>query len=207
MRSARDSGQDPGQLPLPDPARSLSIPSVRIRRALVPVLLVAPAVLMACGGDDSGGDDADDAPTASSSETTQLSSEAGDEVAACDLLTTEEVEAAVGTPVKEGVPRSGEPITGGTYTSCLWMSDDPSNPADQAQLYLYSNTEAADSAREDDSQEISGIGDSAFTVTFAGVWVYQGEQSFLAQWYTISGTDEENLPKSEALAKAASAKL
>jgi hypothetical protein len=175
---------------------------VHLRRALVPLLLVAGATLAACGGDDtSGGDE----PTPSGA--TSDSGDAGGDVAACDLLTTDEVQAAVGSPVKKGIARSGEPITGGTFTSCLWQSDDPDNPADQAQLFLYSNTDAADSAREDDSQDVSGIGDKAFTVTFAGVWVYQGEQSFLAQWYTISGSDEDNLPRSEALAKAAAAKL
>jgi hypothetical protein len=180
---------------------------VNLRRALVPVVLVAAASLAACGGDDSGSSASDDQPSASPTEDVSASVAADGNVAACDLLSTDEVEAAVGTPVKEGIARSGEPITGGSFTSCLWMSGDADNPADQAQLFIYSNTDAADSAREDDSQELPGIGDSAFTVSFAGVWVKQGEQSFLTQWYSLSGADEKNLPKSEALAKAAADKL
>jgi hypothetical protein len=181
---------------------------VHLRRAVVPVLLVVSATLTACGGDDNSSSAAD-APrsSAGTSDPSDAGNPTGGDVAACDLLTTDEVEAAVGSPVKEGIARTGEPVTGGTFTSCLWQSDDPENPVDQAQLYLYSNTAAADSAREEDSQEVPGIGDQAFTVTFAGVWVYQGERSFLAQWSTLSGSDEENRPKSEALAKAAADKL
>lgn len=185
-------------------------PGVRLRRAVVSVLVVGSAALTACAGEDSSSPEDGPATSAATSEASDPSdggSPAAGDVAACDLLTTDEVEAAVGAPVKEGVARSGEPITGGTFTSCLWQADDPENPVDQAQLYLYSDTAAADSAREDDSQEVPGIGDKAFTVAFAGVWVYQGERSFLAQWYTLSGSDEENLPKSEALAKAAADRL
>jgi hypothetical protein len=180
---------------------------VNLRRTLVPLVLVA-AALSSCGGDDSdSGPFAGDQTSTSSTDTSSPSPEVVHQVSACELLSPDEVAAAVGSPVKNGIPNSGEPITGGTFTSCLWMSDDPANPADQAQLYLYSNTAAADSAREDDSEDVRGIGDSAFTVSFAGVWVYQGEQSFLAQWYSFSGNDEDNLPKSKALAEAAADKL
>jgi hypothetical protein len=186
---------------------------VNLRRAFIPVVLVAAATLASCGGDSDSGTTDDDRPSASDSvsqtpspSATGSESQTGD-VAACDLLSTDEVEAAVGAPVKEGIANAGQPITGGIFTSCLWMSDDPDNPADQGQLYIYSNTAAADSAREDDSEEVPGIGDSAFTVSFAGVWVTKGEKSFLAQWYALSGTDDENLPKSEALAKVAADKL
>ncbi|QIG43943.1 DUF3558 family protein [Nocardioides anomalus] len=179
---------------------------MQLRRTLLPLVLLTATTLAACGGgddSDSGAARDDSSPSASSgpSDGNQVG------VSACDLLTTDEVAAAVGSPVKEGIEQSGQPITGGTFTSCQWMSDDPDNPADAASLYLYTNTAAADSAREDDSQVLEGIGDQAFSVAFAGVWVYEGEQSFLAQWYTFSGTDEENLPTSEALARAAVEKL
>jgi hypothetical protein len=174
-----------------------------LRRTLLPLVLLAATTLAACGGGDDEGDARDTSPSASASQTggTQIG------VSACDLLSTDEVAAAVGAPVKEGIEKRGVPVTGGSYTSCQWMSDDPDNPADSAFLWLYTNTAAADSAREDDSQDLPGIGDRAFSVSFAGVWVYEGEQSLLAQWYTFSGTDEENLPHSEALAQAAVDKL
>jgi hypothetical protein len=89
----------------------------------------------------------------------------------------------------------------------VWQSDDPDHPADTATVTIYPNAAAADSAREDDSQDVEGIGDKAFTVSFAGIWVYEGEKSFFAQWYTFSGTDEENLPASKALATAVAGQL
>ena len=35
------------------------------------------------------------------------------------------------------------------------------------------------------------------------MWVYVGDGSLFAQWYSFDGTDEENLPQSKALARAA----
>lgn len=181
---------------------------MQLRRTLLPLVLLAATTLAACGGDGSGDDTGGDSGvTTDGSPSGSQSGEVQIGVTACDLLTTDEVAAAVGAPVKEGIEKSGQPITGGSFTSCQWMSDDPDHPADSASLYLYTNTAAADSAREEDSEELEGIGDEAFLVSYAGIWVYEGEQSFLAQWYTFSGTDEENLPRSEALAKAAVDKL
>jgi hypothetical protein len=111
---------------------------------------------------------------------------------------------AVGSPVKEGVRSSGPAITGGRFSSCLWQSDDPDTPADTATLTIYPNTDAADSAREDDSQDVSGIGDKAFTASFSSIWVYVGDESFFAQWFAFSDS-EDNGPVTEALAEAAAA--
>jgi hypothetical protein len=176
----------------------------------VPLVVVAAAALSSCGGDDSdSGSSAVDEPSATRSATeTQAASatpseSTGDgDVAACDLLTSDEVAVAVGSPVKEGVPSSGPAVTGGSFTTCVWQSDDPDNPADTATVTIYPNADAADSAREDDSQEVPGIGDEAFTGSFASMWVYVGDKSFFAQWYAFSGSDEESMPKSQALAKA-----
>lgn len=183
----------------------------------MPFVLVAAAALTSCGGDDSdSGSAAGDEPSVTPSTTTSSTatdgttasptpaggeSEAGD-VAACDLLTTDQVAAAVGSPVKEGMPSSGPAITGGSFTSCVWQSDDPDNPADTATVTIYPNAAAADSARDDSSQDVPGIGDRAFSGSFASMWVYVGDRSFFAQWYAFSGSDEENLPKSQALATA-----
>lgn len=175
----------------------------------MPFVLVATVALTSCGGDDSdSGSSAGGEPsvTPSSTESTTASttpdaSEDGD-VAACDLLTTDQVAAAVGSPVKQGMPSSGPAITGGSFTSCVWQSDDPDNPADTATVTIYPNAAAADSARDDSSQDVPGIGDRAFSGSFASMWVYIGDRSFFAQWYAFSGSDEENLPKSQALATA-----
>jgi hypothetical protein len=50
---------------------------------------------------------------------------------------------------------------------------------------------------------VPGIGDHAYSGSFASVWAYVGARSLFAQWYAFSGTDADNLPKSQALAKAA----
>jgi hypothetical protein len=171
---------------------------VRTRRALVPLVLVACFALGACGGDD--GDDGDDSAGGGKSPTSE---DTQADVRACGLLSTDEVAAAVGSPVKPGIATNGPAITGGGFTTCVWQSADPDNPADTATLTIYPNADAADSVRDADSVDVDGIGDDAFSVSFAGIWVYDGEKSFLAQWYAFSGTDEEHLPKSEALAKAA----
>jgi hypothetical protein len=170
-------------------------------------LVVAAAALTACD-DSSGGSSAEEetlTQSASSPSAAAATSDApsGEDVAACELLTTDDVAAAVGSPVKEGVPSSGPAVTGGSFSTCLWQSDDPDNPADTATVTIYPNADAADSAREDDSQDVPGIGDKAFTGSFASMWVYVGEKSFFAQWYAFSGTDDESMPKSQALAKAA----
>jgi hypothetical protein len=188
---------------------------VKIRRALIPLLLV-PTVLTACGGDDSGsaggdaGSDASTSSATSSAETdtdTDPDTDTGGAVAACDVVTTDEVAAAVGSPVKPGIASSGQPITGGDFTTCVWQSADPANPADTATLTIYSNTAAADSAREDDSQELDGIGDKAFSAMVSSVWVYVDDRSFFAQWYKFGTMDDEGLEQSKALAKAVADKL
>ena len=188
---------------------------MRLRRALVPLLLVAISPLAACGGDDGDDDTAGGEP--SSEVTAEEDDTAGDEPSSevtaeedetdapsgpCELLSTDEVAAAVGSPVKEGTALSGPAVTGGTFDTCAWQSDDPTSPADTATVTIYPNAAAADSARTDDSEDVAGIGDKAFTIAFAGIWFYEGERSYFVQWYAFSHTDEENLPKSEALAKA-----
>jgi hypothetical protein len=180
---------------------------VHLRRALVPLVVVACTALSACGGGDSDSSSAGDEGTTAASSGSPSGDGSGDSeasgVSACDLLTTDEVRAAVGSPVKAGTPSSGPAITGGNFTSCVWQSADPDHPVDTATLTLYPNAAAADSAREDDSHDVDGIGDRAFSGSFASIWVYVGDRSFFAQWYALSGSDEESLPRSEALAQAA----
>jgi hypothetical protein len=173
--------------------------AVRIRRALVPLTVVACAALSACGGDggDDGDSSAEDAPSASQSQ-----GASGDDVAACDLLTPDDVEAAVGSPVKEGIQTAGAAVTGGDFSTCVWQSADTENPADTATLTIYENADAADSVRGDDSQELEGIGDQAFSDSVSSVWVYDGDKSFFAQWYIFGTMDDEGLEQSKALAKA-----
>ena len=178
---------------------------MRIRRALVPLLLVTVSTLAACGGDGDDDDKASDETTSEAGQeySQEASQDGGDDASGqpiCDLLTTDEVAEAVGSPVKEGIRSSGPAVTGGRFDTCVWQSDDPDNPADTATVTIYPNADAADSVRSDDSEELDGIGDQAFADSFASVWVYDGEKSFFTQWYAISGTDEDNLPKSKALA-------
>ena len=179
---------------------------MRIRPALAPFLLAAAAALTACGGDASGGGAAiDDPSTSATASETAVQMDVSD--LACSTLTKEEVAEAVGAPVKDGIGSSGEPVTGGVFSTCVWPSDDPGNPADTATLTVYSNTAAADSAREDDSQDLEGIGDQAYSASVSSVWAYVGERSFFAQWYEFGTMDDEGLEQSKSLARAAADKL
>jgi hypothetical protein len=179
--------------------------AVRIRRALVLLTLVACAALSGCGGgDDDKSDDATPSPSASSDPTEATSGPATVDLPseACDLLSAEEVSDLVGTKVKKGTPASGPTTSGGEFSSCAYVSDDPDHPADTATIVLYPNLDAADQGRGEDAQPIKGLGDQAYASTFGSVWVYVDDISLFTQWYSFDGTDQENLPKSKALAKA-----
>lgn len=126
---------------------------------------------------------------------------------ACALLTQVEVSEAVGTEVGPGRGSSGPVATGGSQSTCEWFSVQHS--ADTAKITIYSETTAADSVRDADPdvESIPGLGDDAFAGDFASVWVYQGDLSFMAQWYSMLAEDEENRPRSEALARLAADRL
>jgi hypothetical protein len=173
---------------------------VRIRRVLVPLALVACVALSACGGD--GGDDGDDDESTAQDTPSATQGGSANDVAACDLLTPDEVEAAVGSPVKEGIQTSGPAIVGGGFSTCVWQSADAENPADTATLTIYETADAADSVRGDGSQDLEGIGDQAFSDSVSSVWAYVGERSFFAQWYVFGTMDDEGLEQSKALARA-----
>lgn len=166
------------------------------RLTWLPAMLLALSLAAACGGDDSDGDPAGD-PTRATEET------GGSD--ACDLLTREEVSEAVGTELSEGEGAGGPVATGGTQSTCKWSSVDTAINA--ATLTIYSETTAADSVREESSETVAGVGDRAFVGPLASVWVYVGEQSFMAQWYDFEAVPEESLPQSTALAKLAADKL
>jgi hypothetical protein len=170
------------------------------RRIALSAWVLALALAAGCSGDsdDSGAD----AP--GSEDTTSASGDGGDGDSggnACDLLTEDEVSAAVGVEVNAGQGADGPVATGGTQETCKWSSVD--SPIDTATITIYSETSAADSVRDadPDAAPLEGVGDEAFVSSFASVWAYVGEQSFMAQWYAMEGTDDENLPMSEALAK------
>ena len=180
--------------------------AVRIRRVLVPLTLVACAALSACGGgDDDKSDDATPSAgeSAGATETTTGPATVDLPSEACDLLSADEVSEAVGTKVKEGIATSGPTTSGGDFSSCVYASADPDNPADTATIVLYPNTDAADQGRGEDAQPIKGLGDQAYASAFGSVWVYVDDISLFTQWYTFDGTDADNLPKSKALAEAA----
>jgi hypothetical protein len=172
------------------------MPAVRLR-GIVSVLVVAP-LLVACGGDGEPEDAPSTSISADAEGTGVPSGDAADAADACSLLTPEEVSQAVGTEVGEGVPAGGEVITGGSQTTCTWTGVE--NAASVATVTVYTDASAADSVRTDDSAPLPEVGDDAFAGSFASVWGYAGGGSFMAQWYELGGTDEDNLPKSTALA-------
>jgi hypothetical protein len=177
------------------------------------VLALALGVLAGCGSDTddpSDGQAAQDVPSATSSGSpTSGGGDDADDGAtdACALLTQVEVSDAVGTEVGPGRASSGAVATGGSQSTCEWFSVE--QPADTAKLTIYSETSAADSVKDSDpdAKPLADVGDQAFIGAFASVWVYQGDQSFMAQWYSMTASDDESLPKSEALAKLAADRL
>lgn len=178
--------------------------AVTIRRVvgLLAVLFVAVPLLASCGGDDEPADDEGRSPSSATSASAEASdpsdpSDASGD-AACDLVTTDEVAAAVGTAVGDGVPSDSTVATGGTQTTCTWVGAE--DPATTATLTVYTEASAADSVREDDSTPLPDVGDDAFEGPYASVWAYAGDGSFTTQWFDFDATDEENLPKSTALA-------
>jgi hypothetical protein len=169
------------------------MPAVRLRR-VASLLFVVP-LLVACGGDSEPDDDAAEEPTKSPT----VSEDSGGAPDACSLISAEEVAQAVGAEVGEGVPSGTDGVvTGGSQTTCTWTG--VADATSIATVTIYSDASAADSVRTDDSAPLPEVGDDAFVGPYASVWGYAGEGSFFAQWYDFGGSDEENLPKSTALA-------
>jgi hypothetical protein len=168
--------------------------SVNLRR--IALLLVVP-VLVGCGGGDDGDDGADDKPEASDS-TTSASADGGDVSDVCSLISLDEVAEAVGAEVEEGVPTEADVVTGGSQSTCTWTGT--SDATAVATVTVYTEASAADSVLTEDSVPLPEVGDDAFVGPYASVWAYAGGGSFFAQWYDFEGSDEENLPKSTALA-------
>jgi hypothetical protein len=170
------------------------------RRIALPCVLLALTVANGCGGGETDDQAGRGSPSSSANPDDE---DAGEGSAACALLTQVEVSEAVGTEVGPGRGTSGPVATGGEQSTCEWFSVE--HPADTAKLTIYTKTSAADSVKDSDpdAKPLPGVGDDAFIGAFASVWVYQGIQSFMAQWYSMMASDEENLPKSEALAKLA----
>jgi hypothetical protein len=167
----------------------------------VALLFVVP-LLVACGG-DGGADDEPEAGTDTPSvsqdaEETGQTEEAGGVADACSLVTTDDVSIAVGTTVADGLGGDGPVATGGFQSTCTWRGVE--DPSATATITVYTEASAADSVRADDSAPLPEVGEGAFVGPFASVWAYAGGGSFMAQWYDFSGSDEENLPKSTALA-------
>lgn len=171
-------------------------------RRLLALLAVVP-VLVAC----SGGDDPEpQASTAASAETGDSGDDetddetegATEDVDACSLFSTDEVSEAVGADVKEGVGSSGPVITGGTQATCTWQG---AEGASQAFITIYTDASAADSVKTADSLPLPEVGNDAFIGPVASVWAYVGDGSFTTQWYELGALDDENLPKSIALAQ------
>jgi hypothetical protein len=166
-------------------------------RRAVALLFVVP-LLVACGGGADEPDAGTDSPSVSEDAEGPQEPAAGGVEDACALVTTDEVAIAVGTTVADGLGGDGPVVTGGFQSTCTWRGVE--DPSATAMITVYTEASAADSVRTDDSAPLPEVGEGAFVGPFASVWAYAGGGSFTAQWYDFSGSDEENLPKSTALA-------
>lgn len=143
--------------------------------AIVAVALTAGTLLAAaCGGGDNGGDDGADAspaatatldaePTSADAEDTPASDPAI-ELNACDLVSEQDIEAAIGAPVGEGTPEQAANLFTCSYA-------DPEFPAfsiagvavlvadnndDAKEIYELAKSNAAG------VQEVNGVGEAAY---------------------------------------------
>ena len=117
-------------------------------RGLTVIAAAAALSLVACGdgggGGGGGGGGDGGAP-------------GGGDVDTCELLTTDEVEAAVGNPVNDATPDIAN--------SCQWDSDDPDERSVSVHLLAVPDRQFCVDALATDSQydEAEGFGDPAFT--------------------------------------------
>jgi hypothetical protein len=125
-----------------------------MRRALMVGVLAALA-LAACGGDD-GGNGSSTATNGGSGNGADVPDSSGD-VDVCALLTTDEVEAAIGNPVSDARPDIAN--------SCVWDTDDPDLRNVSVHLLTGPTQEQCVAALEGDDQlsEADGFGEPAFT--------------------------------------------
>jgi hypothetical protein len=181
--------------------------------------IVAAMALVACGGDDddSGASPGDDQ---SNGDVTRLNEDRDDndtdvveDVDACALLTRDEVEEALETPV--GVP---EPGATGPYETCTWNTEEVSLQFvivqvqdDVSEDEFLTSAEGAAGFLDEDVQAIDGLGDSAFDL---GGFLYAHEGEYEVVLTNVYGLDLENPDeeaeaqvKNEALMSAALSRL
>jgi len=121
-----------------------------MRRVLVLGALAALG-LVACGGGDDDGENTEATGNADAGP-------GGDvDVDVCELLTTAEVEDAIGNPTNDGRPDIAD--------SCAWDTDDPDLRNVSVHLLVGASQEQCVSALEGDDQltAADGFGDPAFT--------------------------------------------
>ena len=132
-------------------------------RAGVAPALVAALILASCGG----AEPASQSPGAERPEPTGATPsstlpggtgdpkdpKAGSAPDPCELLSTEEIEAAVRSPVAEGVGAAG--------ADCHWTGE-PGQPRVSLALVPFRQTSACTATRPDGAQEVSGVGAEAW---------------------------------------------
>jgi hypothetical protein len=159
--------------------------------------LAAAALLGACGGDDdepsSGGEAAAEETSAEETTTEAAADDAdepagGGELAACDLITADEAEEAIGKPVELDDQGSNS-----TFSVCTYQSEAGDNfilsVAFGAGSAAYeSSVDALPAATGSKPEEVSGLGDQAvFVATGSGAAAKSGAV------YALVGEDYLNL--------------
>ncbi len=169
----------------------------------------AAIALSACG---SSGGAATAATTggetpSSSSSTSSGNSGSATAASACDLLTVSEIDAATKASFNAGKLEKNQDTPYGKYTSCVWQ--DKAHPLNAVRVSTWASASGFEAAKQTagDIEEVSGIGEKAFSASFASVYVLANGHAMFAQYYSPDGSDEEHLPISESLAKAAAARL
>ena len=122
-------------------------------RRMIVVLSVATLTLATACGDDDGGSSSVDDGTDAGGELPDVESD----VDVCTLLTSEEIEAAIDTPVDDGRPD--------VANSCIWDTDDPEQRSVSVHLLVGPTQEQCVSALEGDTSltPAGAFADPAFT--------------------------------------------
>lgn len=125
------------------------------------VPLATAALIGACGGSatptstPAGGGNATVGPAS----TGQAGSGEGiSSLKACDLLTTAEIQAAIGAAMKDGVEQDSD-----NQVDCEWAAQDDAGPAVSVTVHTYDDVLWQTMSHGENAKPISGFGDAAYT--------------------------------------------
>jgi hypothetical protein len=136
---------------------------MQAHRARIVASMAAALLLAACGGataptgTPAGGNGG--GATSGPGSTGQAGGGSGvSGIKACQLLTTAEIQAALGAPMKDGVEQDSD-----NQVDCEWDAQDESGPSVSVTVQTYDDTLWQTMSQGENAKPISGFGDAAYT--------------------------------------------